>query len=247
MTSLKAGTAALTHAVLHVDGKPTTEGVTFQFNPTSITLSHSPSLDERGAPKAATNEAQMTVQSDGGDSVAPQLVIEKLGRTSFKLSQLTFDGLKTQENCAKLLTWSYAYEDDETAKLAMTPLVFAWGDFAFGPRTKSAIPVILTKADVTWDRFTARGKPIRAKVSLELQPKAQNPMTQNPTSGGRPGRREHVVVAGERLPGIAAATYGQPEDWRRLAELNSIDDPLRVRPGASLYLPGRTELRTVPE
>jgi nucleoid-associated protein YgaU len=45
------------------------------------------------------------------------------------------------------------------------------------------------------------------------------------------------VVAGDSLASIAYAEYGDAGSWRRLAEANDIDDPLRVRDGAVLHIP----------
>jgi nucleoid-associated protein YgaU len=64
----------------------------------------------------------------------------------------------------------------------------------------------------------------------------------NPTSGGQPGRRTHTVGQGETLQSIATANYGTPALWRRIAEVNGIDDPTRVRPGTTVYLPNGDEL-----
>ena len=44
-------------------------------------------------------------------------------------------------------------------------------------------------------------------------------------------------VAGDTLAGIAYAEYGNPNLWRAVAELNHIDDPMRLRPGQRLMLP----------
>ena len=59
-----------------------------------------------------------------------------------------------------------------------------------------------------------------------------------------PGRIDWVgphegdrVRAGDTLAGIAYAEYGNPNLWRAVAELNNIDDPMRLRPGQRLMLP----------
>jgi nucleoid-associated protein YgaU len=45
------------------------------------------------------------------------------------------------------------------------------------------------------------------------------------------------VVAGDTLASVAYAEYGDPNGWRRLAEANDIDDPLRLRDGVVLHVP----------
>jgi nucleoid-associated protein YgaU len=47
----------------------------------------------------------------------------------------------------------------------------------------------------------------------------------------------HNVIAGDNLSRIAADYLGDPQAWREIAELNNIDNPLRLDPGTTLILP----------
>jgi len=241
-------------AMLYPSGSSREEGVTFDFNPRTIKVSHGASLQELGPKQTATTDSQQksagTAEggSSSGENLSTQQALDKLGMTSLKLGDLVFDGAGVLADCGKLLYWSYAQRvtgpapQGKTMPLFLTPLTFYWQGFMLGANTTSEIPVILTRADVSYDRFTPAGQPIRATVSLDLQPTASNPLAQNPTSAGLAGRSEHILTSGETLQGVAAATYGLPSQWRTLAEANQIDDPLRVQPGAALYLPSRSEL-----
>jgi nucleoid-associated protein YgaU len=101
----------------------------------------------------------------------------------------------------------------------------------------------MTRCNITYERFHISGIPVRAKCQIALSEKPiKNPFT-NPTSGGLPGREQHTVVSGENLVGIATGAYGQPGQWRAVAEANGIDDPFAVRPGKSLYMPAPAELQ----
>jgi hypothetical protein len=51
-----------------------------------------------------------------------------------------------------------------------------------------------------------------------------------------------VLADGENVIGVATEKYGAPSAWRAVAQANGIDDPLRVRPGQMLHLPGPSEL-----
>ena len=64
----------------------------------------------------------------------------------------------------------------------------------------------------------------------------------NPTSGGLPGRQRHIVSASENVQTITTAAYGNPGLWRGVAEANGIDDPFRVKPGDTVYLPNANEI-----
>jgi nucleoid-associated protein YgaU len=98
---------------------------------------------------------------------------------------------------------------------------------------------ILKSVSVTYTRFTSTSVPSRAVLSLTLQGADVPVPKQNPTSGGPPGGRVHTVIAGDNLQRIATASYGSPSSWRRIAEANDVDDPLRVRNGHPVYLPAR--------
>lgn len=59
---------------------------------------------------------------------------------------------------------------------------------------------------------------------------------------GSPSSRQLcVVVRGDSLQSIAFRHTGRATDWRRIAELNGIDDASRLRPGSTLLLPGPAE------
>jgi nucleoid-associated protein YgaU len=50
------------------------------------------------------------------------------------------------------------------------------------------------------------------------------------------------MVAGENLQSLSVASYGTAGAWRRIAEANGIDDPLRVAAGQGVYLPSAEEI-----
>lgn len=246
-------TQALTKASLGPVGGMVDEGVTFQFNPKSIKVSHTAALRELGVKESASSDAGMKPSDPSTmvSSLTAQQELEKQGKTSLTLDNLIFDGaMNVQTNCGRLLNWTYPITRTvvqtgtlkEQTNIYLQPLTFCWGNFNLGEEAPISIQVIMTSCTVSYERFTPSGIPIRASVTVALQPTSPNPTQQNPTSGGLPGRRARVLVSGETLPGIAVAEYGQPGQWRRLAEANHVDDPLRMRPGSSLYLPGRGEV-----
>jgi hypothetical protein len=125
---------------------------------------------------------------------------------------------------------------------SMPPLLlFQWGDpFAGG----FALQGYIESVNAKYLRFDSTGNPIRAQamISFVEEPKSAINTLTNPTSGGLPGRKAHVVGEGENLQTIATATYGRPGLWRKIADVNGIDDPMRVRVGSTIYLPGPSEL-----
>ncbi len=109
-------------------------------------------------------------------------------------------------------------------------VLFEWGEAI---RFKGYV----TSVAVKYSMFRGQGTPIRGTVTVAMQEFPQPDQKQNPTSGGAPGRRTHRVVAGDSLASVAYAEYGDPNAWRRLAEANNIDDPLRMRDGTVLSVP----------
>jgi nucleoid-associated protein YgaU len=116
------------------------------------------------------------------------------------------------------------------------PLYFQWG--------KQMMRCIITSVNVTFERFSSSGAPDRAMIKFILQEEHNifGMLPTNPTSGGLPGRQRHVVSASENVQTITTAAYGNPGMWRGVAEANGIDDPFRVRPGDTVYLPNASEI-----
>jgi hypothetical protein len=111
------------------------------------------------------------------------------------------------------------------------PLVlFGWG-------TKLSFTAYVKKVSAKYTLFKSDGTPTRAVCTLDVQEVPSEADRQNPTSGGDAGRRSHTVVAGDSLPSIAYREYGVPALWRAIAEVNRIDDPLRLFSGTSLRIP----------
>lgn len=109
-------------------------------------------------------------------------------------------------------------------------VLFEWGEAI---RFKGYVESVAVK----YTMFRGQGTPIRGTVTVAMKEFPAPPAKQNPTSGSTPGHRTHRVVAGDTLASVAYAEYGDPTVWRRLAEANDIDDPLRVRDGTVLHVP----------
>ena len=116
------------------------------------------------------------------------------------------------------------------------PLIFQWGT--------QIMRCVLSNVQVTFERFSAAGNPDRATINFTVQEEFNifGMMPTNPTSGGMPGRQRHIVSASENVQTISTAAYGTPGLWRGVAEANNIDDPFRVKPGDTVYLPNANEI-----
>jgi hypothetical protein len=112
-------------------------------------------------------------------------------------------------------------------------VTFSWG----ANKLPKAAPLSIS---IQYALFAPNGDPTRAFVDLELaQAEDTSPtgQAQNPTTRGTAGLRSHIVQDGDSLHSIAYESYGDATRWRAIAEANHIDDPLRLRRGASLSIP----------
>lgn len=115
-----------------------------------------------------------------------------------------------------------------------------WVKFHWGTHLHSFKSVI-SSATVTFTYFSNEGLPLRANVELSLdqyEPDA-NWGPQNPTSGTPQPNRTHRVQVGDSLDRIAARYYGDSTQWRDIANLNGIADPLDLAPGRLISIPER--------
>jgi phage tail-like protein len=114
-------------------------------------------------------------------------------------------------------------------------VTFKWGSFVFKGWWQN-FSLKITRLDMM-------GNPMRAEVAVTIVENPQNMPSQNPTSGGKGIRQVHTIVAGDTLASISYEACGKADMWRLIAEMNGIDDPVRLRPGRTLLLPSKADIR----
>lgn len=131
----------------------------------------------------------------------------------------------------RLYSLCEAVPESIAKKKPATPFVtFGWGAF----RSK---PSFCKSVSVTYQLFTPTGTPLRMTAKLSLE-EAPNPTPgQNPTSGTKKLMKTHTLMAGETLASVAYKEYQKASMWRAIAEVNDIDDPTRLVPGMTVFLP----------
>lgn len=215
------------------------EAVVFTYTPTTIVMSHA----ARVVPSAGLGQATAAGISGPGPSGGADLpaVAEVEGgraTTSIGVHALILEGGDVAGRCRRLLRWSEfeAVPGDakSTNRAELPRLTFSWG-------AHHLYLVHLTQVTVAYTRFNQGGKPIRATVDLTLHVIPRTLRPTNPSSGGLPGRRTHLLTGAESLPALATRCYGGPGRWREIAAANGVEDPLRVRPGTLVYLPSTQE------
>lgn len=135
-----------------------------------------------------------------------------------------------------LLSWQVP--TSQSGNRPRPPLIkFNWGN-----KQLTKFQGILTSVDVDYTMFRRDGNPIQATANItlvgdEVEVETNLLQTTNPTSHATDSRRVRTLVAGESLQSVAYEELGKATYWRALAELNGIDDPLRVQPGRVLLIP----------
>lgn len=107
---------------------------------------------------------------------------------------------------------------------------FVWGSLVF--------KAVVTRMDRTFTKFLPTGQPVRARVSLTFREYKTPAEQRNETPFFSPDTTTvREVTAGETLWLIADEEYGDPGEWRRIADANDVENPRDLRPGDRLVVP----------
>jgi nucleoid-associated protein YgaU len=214
--------------------------IPFDFNPKNISITRTTTWNTR----AATPGAGSPTGSQGA-------IVSTVKPPEISISDIYFEGITTKLRMDTLLAWmsppggmaalgGALASGGRPINTQPPTVLFQWGP----PMVGFWYDVKLTNVSITYERFLPLGVPVRAKVSIKMiqQKSDLSNLPTNPTSGGLPGRHTHVVRDGDTLPSISTNYYETPAAWRRIADINGIDDPHRLRIGSTLYLPTMEEL-----
>ena len=232
MTKVKGNTAKLEQARLDVyepGEKPGQTGafrhkIEFQFNPKDLTIT-------KGVKWNAKD------QKTAGSAPPTSFTSPEAQKMSL---EMFFDATRVPGgNVVSRVDALFATLVPTPASLGKTPSP-PFVKFSWGPLTGFLGYVKSVAAKYTL--FGKEGRPLRAVCTVSLEELPSDLGKQNPTSGGIQPRHVLTIREGDSLPVIAYREYGQAALWRPLAEVNGIDDPMRLRPGRTLYLPTAQEL-----
>ncbi len=206
-------------------GSPSAPGsrlgdITFAFNPKSLKVSKSANWKR---------ENQRNQPSSG--------VPEFTGAGPSSLSvDMFFDATDSHDDrvvkaVELLLACCVPTKDSRGTQKPSPPwVIFHWGSL-------TGFVAYVKQVQVTYSLFSPGGTPIRAEAQVSMEEISGDIPRQNPTSGSLAATGTHRVTQGDTLAGLAWSEYGDPNRWRAIADANRIEDPLRLRPGATLLLP----------
>lgn len=222
----KLGAAAASMSPIPIPGlgaKDPDNEISFMFNPTAYKLQRSVSVKTED--RVAKVGGQSEYQGTGPLTLTVELFFDDFASAKGDVTP----------KINKLFEWQ-----KPDAKTKAPPLVkLDWGTNAILKGFKG----VLTDVTANYTIFNKSGTPIQATANITIKEVVDKELAvgKNPTSHSIDMRRVHVVVEGESLASIANAELGEPGYWRALAEVNGIDDPLRVRPGANLLIPSAAD------
>jgi hypothetical protein len=199
--------------------------IDFQFNPKELTLAKSATWS-----RATTKGSKTSGPPQYNGPEPSKMTIE-----------MFFDASRTQDSSVTdAVTKLFSACIPTASSLGQNKGSAPWVLFRWG--TLTGFQAYIKSVSAKYTLFTSAGQPIRATCSVDLEEIAGEPARQNPTSGGVVPRRVHTLREGDTLPAIAYREYGNAARWRELAEVNHIDDPMRLRVGHPVYLPTIEEL-----
>jgi hypothetical protein len=198
------------------------EGINVLFNPTQYQVTESNQFAEVAIP---------------GVGAPPLQFVRGAARTLSM--QLFFDTYDPVQDGVKQGSDVRKYTDQIVNLLAVgsdthaPPICrFSWAHFAFVG--------VLEKADQRFTLFMPNGTPVRATIDVSFKELGQQQPDQAGNLFSADFAKQYVVRRGDTLSNIAADKYGDPAQWRPIAEANGMDDPLGLEPGQVLVIPAVT-------
>jgi nucleoid-associated protein YgaU len=189
-----------------------------QFNPTEYTLAKGAQLAEIGIP--------------GLDSPILQFVRGQNERLTMELFfDTTEHGMGQQAVDVTTLTDRiYQLVKMQPATHAPPRLEVTWGALSF--------KAVVESVQRRFTLFSPTGVPLRATLSVTFR---EYRTLQEQLDDLKLETADHTssvtVARGEPLESIAARVYGDPREWRVIAEHNRVTDPRRLAPGTQLEVP----------
>jgi len=197
-----------------VDGKKQNQAIEALFNPKEYTIAKRVPWNPQSASGLDAPELQFTTGQ--GETLQLELFFD-----TYESASSVRDHTKKLHDLALIDT-----------SLHRPPMVLVtWGTLSFKG--------VVESLNQRYTMFMEDGTPVRATVTLTLRraESASEQATNNRGNESPDHAKLHAVRRGETLQSIAAQEYDDPNQWRRIADANGIDDPFRLDPGARLIIP----------
>jgi nucleoid-associated protein YgaU len=192
------------------------------FNPTEYRLTQSLSVTRNRSPQRPAGTPEFT--GTNAMTLTTQLFFDDFASANGDVT----------EKISILLGWTKPTDSSREAKKPCPPYVsFKWG----GNKQLDTFRGFLKTVQINYTIFRRDGTPVQAKVDITIEGEQEPIEGQNPTSHAANARKTHTVLEGETIQSVAYSELGRPTYWRAIADLNGIDDPLRISAGTVLLIP----------
>jgi len=186
------------------------------FNPTQYSLDQANSIAEVGVPGLAAPILQY---------------VRGNGRTL--TMDLFFDTYEAQTDVRRHTEKIYGLLNVRGPLHRPPVCTFTWGAFNF--------TCVAERVGGRFTLFLADGTPVRATLSCTFKEFIEvELLVRDPPLESADHAKTYVVRRGDTLAAIAAREYGDPEQWRPIADANRIENPRVLPPGTRLSLPALT-------
>jgi nucleoid-associated protein YgaU len=107
-----------------------------------------------------------------------------------------------------------------------------------GSQIRSGFKGVVESVRQRFTFFSSLGVPLRATLSLQIKEYKTLPeLIAEPNWQSHDRTKAHVIQQGETITRIAEIAAENPANWRSIADLNGIEDPFDLEPGAILQIP----------
>jgi hypothetical protein len=216
-------------------GNPTADYYKVLFNPSDFQLTKGLQL------------AEMTIP--GLDSPLQQFVRGQAEKLTVKLFFDTTDrgGGAFATSVTKETDKFYSFVKIDKDTHAPPVCIFGWGTQEGFPganlpknqnQKRGSFTGVVESIQQEFTLFSTRGVPLRATLTVTMREyKTLSDQRNKLGLLSHDHTRSHVVQRGETLSAIAGSLYGNPADWRPIAQHNAIANPRRLAPGTILEIP----------
>lgn len=204
-------------AKIMITNLETDEELTVQYNPPDYNLTKGAQIAEIAIP--------------GLDSPLLQFIRGTNEKITLKLFfDTTDDGIDVREKTEPF--YNLAKMDPETH--AVPRCWITWGEAGMIKGDYSDFIGIAENVSQNFTLFNSDGTPLRAELEITFREyKTLEEQLQKPKSY----TRIRVAQRGDTLSSIAAEEYKDPNEWRTLAEKNTIANPRKLTPGIIIEIP----------
>jgi len=203
--------------------------VPFLFNPTEFTVERTNQFTEVNVPGLSASTFQFV--RGGSRTLTMDLFFDTYeAGTDVRLFTDRITGWDSGSTFSKLPGGAKGLMDIDSDLHAPPVCQFIWGSYIF--------PCIIERINKKFTMFLPDGIPVRATLSVTLREyKEFETQLQEASKQSSDRTKTHQVKEGESLQSIAAGEYGDPADWRAIAEANGIENPRIIRAGTQLVVP----------